>query len=236
MLPRCASLPGIPPAPAASNKPRQQVHCAAPADEEGYLSILRADILRLHSLGTRRLERNGAATEGRKEGPPLEAVIRSAEKGASGRGVAAAGLLEILMDKVMDAAIVGLKDTEGAEYIVPKHVAEGKRCLSLIDPLLALIERVRQLHCQACPVTRRGSLRSAGRKRSARSETSNVGTQTEEAKGPTVPPLSVNGAFDAAGFFKALGPGNSDQDGILLKKKAHHCHTCSRYGALCIQS
>jgi hypothetical protein len=146
-------------------------------------------------------------------------VIRSAEKGASGRGVAAAGLLEILMDKVMDAAIVGLKDTEGAEYIVPKHVAEGKRCLSLIDPLLALIERVRQLHCQACPVTRRGSLRSAGRKRSARSETSNVGTQTEEAKGPTVPPLSVNGAFDAAGFFKALGPGNSDQDGILLKKK-----------------
>lgn len=215
MLSRCASLPGIPPASTAADKSRHQVNRASPVDDEAYLSVLRADILRLHSLGTRRLALDNVVAEG----PPLESMIRSAEKGAGGRGVAAAGLLEILLDKVMDAAIVGLKDTEGAEYKVPKHITEGRRCLSFVDPVIALFDRMRQLHCQACPVVRRGSLRSASKKHSPPEVAMRVGvTQTDEAKGPMVPPLS-NGSFDAAGFFKGLPQGSNDQHGILLHNK-----------------
>eukprot|EP00746_Dinoflagellata_sp_MGD_P168322 gnl/MRDRNA2_/MRDRNA2_99694_c0_seq1.p1 gnl/MRDRNA2_/MRDRNA2_99694_c0~~gnl/MRDRNA2_/MRDRNA2_99694_c0_seq1.p1 ORF type:complete len:552 (+),score=87.54 gnl/MRDRNA2_/MRDRNA2_99694_c0_seq1:88-1743(+) len=215
MLSRCTSLPGIPSTSNAADKPRVQVHRAPPVDDEAYLSILRADILRLHTLGTRRL----ALEKDVPDGPPLEYMIRSAEKGASGRGIAAAGLLEILVDKVMDAAIVGLKDTEGAEYKLPKHLAEGRRCLSLIDPVVALIERLRHLQSQAHPVVRRNSLRSASRKQpSPRCTTTVAATQTDEAKGPMIPPLSSNGNFDAAGFFKGLSAGSNDQHGILLKK------------------
>lgn len=215
MLSRCTSLPGIPPASTAAEKSRHPVTRAAPVDDEGYLSVLRADILRLHTLGTRRRALDDAIPEG----PPLEALIRSAEKGLNGRGVAAAGLLEIFVDKVMDAAIVGLKDTESAEYKVPKHLVEGRRSLSFIDPVVALIERLRQLHSQAYPVARRTSLRSAGKKRSARCTTACAATQTDKIEGPLVPPLSASGKFDAAGFFKDVAPDASDRNGILLQKK-----------------
>eukprot|EP00928_Gymnodinium_smaydae_P062019 TRINITY_DN45970_c0_g1_i1.p1 TRINITY_DN45970_c0_g1~~TRINITY_DN45970_c0_g1_i1.p1 ORF type:complete len:579 (-),score=102.79 TRINITY_DN45970_c0_g1_i1:236-1972(-) len=150
--------------PGAKGAAKSDGGCSTVDAVEAFRGVLRSDVLKLHELAAG-ARSGGHVAARRAEAPPVESQLREATAASgdpallrdgrwrtAGPAVAHGALLELLLEKAMEAALCSLEDTDdGSENSLMAKAIEtlprGKSsALSLVGPLVAVVARVRKLH------------------------------------------------------------------------------------------
>eukprot|EP00929_Paragymnodinium_shiwhaense_P079629 TRINITY_DN41519_c0_g1_i1.p1 TRINITY_DN41519_c0_g1~~TRINITY_DN41519_c0_g1_i1.p1 ORF type:complete len:572 (-),score=119.70 TRINITY_DN41519_c0_g1_i1:227-1912(-) len=146
---------------------RRQTVAVLPAvsssnEEDALRSVLRSDVLKLHELAAG-AKQGGQVAARRASAGPIEEQLRAActgrvlkdgeKRSVESTAAAACGALwELVLSKLMEAALCGLEDTDdGTDGVVAvrETLSSAGRPVSFIGPFLAAMGRLRRLHERA---------------------------------------------------------------------------------------